>query len=81
MAFELSPADRLRNANRGVQNEDLKRLDQAIDDLFLKPILDNHQFNYSERQWYSLPPRKGGLGIIIPSEVSDSYYQNSRYMT
>ena len=60
---------------------DLKRLDQAIDEQFLKPIMDNYEFNYSERQWYSLPPRKGGLGIIIPSEVSDTFYRNSRYMT
>ena len=60
---------------------ELKRLDKAIDEQLLKPILDNHNFNYSERQWYSLPPRKGGLGIIIPSEVSDYFYRNSRYMT
>ena len=60
---------------------ELKRLDQAIDEHFLKPILDNYEFNYSERQWYSLPARKGGLGIIIPSEVSDIYYRSSRCMT
>ena len=29
----------------------------------------------------SLPPRLGGLGIRIPSEVADTYYNNSRKMT
>ncbi len=59
----------------------LKRLDSAIDEYFLKPILDGHTFNYSERIWMSLPPRLGGLGIIIPSEVADTWYRNSREMT
>ena len=59
----------------------LKRLDTAIDDQFLKPILNNYEFTYAERQWYSLPARKGGLGIIVPSEVSDFYYQNSKGVT
>ena len=59
----------------------LKRLDSAIDDLFLKPILNNYDFSYAERQWFSLPARKGGLGIIVPSEVSDIYYQNSCCVT
>ena len=59
----------------------LKRLDSAIDDLFLKPILNNYDFSYAERQWFSLPARKGGLGIIVPSEVSDIYYQNSCIVT
>ena len=59
----------------------LKRLDAAIDEYFLKPIVNGHNFNYSERQWYSLPPRLGGLGIIIPSEVSDIFYNNSKQVT
>ena len=63
-----------------ISNE-LKRLDQAIDEQLLKPLLDNYAFNYSERKWYSLPTRRGGLGIIIPSEVSDMFYRNSRCMT
>ena len=63
-----------------ISNE-LKSLDQAIDEYVLKPILENYDFNETERQWFSLPARKGGLGILIPSEVSDVYYVNSRYMT
>ena len=59
----------------------LKRLDAAIDEHFLKPILNGHIINYSERIWISLPPKLGGLGIIIPSEVSDSWYRHSRDMT
>ena len=56
-------------------------MDTAIDEYVIKPILNGHSFNYSERIWYSLPPRMGGLGIIIPSEISDIYYQNSRGLT
>ncbi len=59
----------------------LKRLDSAINEHFLKPILGGHMFNYAERIWLSLPPRLGGLGIVIPSEVSDIWYRNSRDMT
>ena len=59
----------------------LKQLDKAIDDYLIKPILNGHNFNYAERQWYSLPPRLGGLGIIIPSELSNVFYQNSRNVT
>ena len=54
-----------------ISNE-LKPLDKAIDECLLKPILDNYDFTDIERQWFSLPARKGGLGIIIPSEVSDT---------
>ena len=55
----------------------LKRLDKAIDEHLLKHLVQNHSFNYSQRQWYSLPARMGGLGIIIPSEISDLCYKNS----
>ena len=59
----------------------LKRLDVAIDEFLLKPIMNNYNFKCSERLWYSLPPRMGGLGVIIPSEVADIYHQNSRDVT
>ena len=44
-------------------------------------FVQNHSFNYSQRQWYSLPARMGGLGIIIPSEISDLCYKNSKDVT
>ena len=59
----------------------LKPLDSAIDEYFLKPIMDNYDFTYAERQWFSLPARKGGLGILVPSEVSDFFYENSKNLT
>ena len=59
----------------------LKRLDKAIDEHLIKYLIHNHSFNYSERQWYSLPARLGGLGLVIPSEISDSCYYNSRSAT
>lgn len=59
----------------------LKRLDKAIEENVLKHVIHNHNFNYADRQWYSLPSRLGGLGIIIPSEISDICFQNSRNVT
>ena len=62
-------------------SEELKRLDKAIDEYLLYYILNGYKFTYTERLWFSLPPRLGGLGIIIPSEVSDTYYNNSKNVT
>jgi hypothetical protein len=62
-------------------SDHLKRLDKAIDEHLLQHLVHNHNFNYSERQWYSLPARMGGLGIIIPSEISDLCYQSSKAVT
>ena len=63
-------------------SEELKRLDQAIDNHLVKHLIHN---NYSitelDRLWFSLPARLGGLGLNILSEVSDIYYGNSRRMT
>ena len=52
-------------------------LDQAIDN-FIKIIFDSHDFNIIERKLWSLPVRMGGMGIPIPSEISDMQYANSR---
>ena len=58
-------------------SELLKPLDRAIDEL-IKIIFDNYDFNIHERKLWSLPVRMGGLGIFIPSEISDEQYSNSR---
>ena len=55
----------------------LHRLDQAIDD-FLKVLFDNHEFSKVERDLWSLPVRMGGLGVPIPSQISDEQYKHSR---
>ena len=52
-------------------------MDRAIDEL-IKIIFDNYDFNIHERKLWSLPVRMGGLGIFIPSEISDEQYSNSR---
>ncbi|KAG1714378.1 Protein lifeguard 1 [Nymphon striatum] len=58
----------------------LKPLDAAIDK-FIKSLFGNHEINENERMLLSLPVKAGGLGLIIPSELSTHYYQNSRYIT
>ena len=60
---------------------ELKRLDAAVDENVVKYLVHNYEISDLERTWFSLPPRLGGLGIRIPSEMADIYYQNSRRMT
>ena len=55
----------------------LYALDQAVDG-FIKVIFENHEFNAIERKLWSLPVRMGGMGLPIPSEISDEQYNNSR---
>ena len=55
----------------------LRPLDDAIDS-FIKVMFNNYEFNTIERKLWSLPVRKGGMGLIIPSEISDDQYMNSR---
>ena len=58
----------------------LLRLDAAIDD-FICIMLNKYQFSELERTWFSLPVKFGGLGIIVPSQLSDVYYENSKAVT
>ena len=58
----------------------LCRLDDAIDQ-FIYVLLNNYRFTHNERLLFSLPPRMGGLGIIIPSQLSEIYYNNSKAVT
>ena len=50
-------------------------------DEFIKVLLNDHKFNHDDRLLYSLPAKKGGLGIIIPPNMSDQEYFNSREIT
>ena len=59
----------------------LKRLDRAIDEYIIKALFNGVALSYTERIWLSLPPRLGGLGLCIPSEIADIYYQNSKDIT
>lgn len=58
----------------------LKKLDRKIDE-FIRVILNDYQFNDSERLLYSLPARYGGLGVIIPSQMADREYERSLTIT
>ena len=58
----------------------LLRLDAAIDD-FIRIMLNNYHFSDLERTWFSLPVKFGGLGIIVPSQLCDWYYENSKAVT
>ena len=55
----------------------LHSLDQTLDD-FLKVLFNNHEFRNVERNLWLLPVRMGGLGISIPSKVSDEQYEHSQ---
>ena len=62
-------------------SEQLKRLDKAIDEYLVVHIMNGYKCTYAERTWLSVPPRLGGLGLIIPSEISDIYHNNSKNVT
>ena len=55
-------------------------LDEEINK-FIKVLLNDYNFNDDERSLFSLPPKFGGMGLIIPSKISDTEYQNSRLIT
>ena len=58
----------------------LKPLDAAIDN-FIRVLFQGYLFNSNERILLSLPARLGGMAIIIPSEISQNEYDNSRNIT
>ena len=58
----------------------LQRLDDAINN-FITIHLRGHHFTELERDLIALLAKLIGLGIIIPSKISNSQYQNSRMIT
>ena len=54
----------------------LQPLNEAINN-FIHVLFQGHRFAPNERLLLSLPPRFGGMGILIPSDLSDQEYQNS----
>ena len=55
-------------------------LDKAIDE-FTEMRLQNRNISKTDRDLISIPAKMGGLGIIIPSKVSNTQYQNSISVT
>ena len=60
-------------------SQQLRVLDEAID-TFISCMLTS-PYSISDRQLFALPVKLGGLGILIPSEVSDRYYTDSLYVS
>ena len=58
----------------------VKVLGDAID-RFIKSLLMNYECNSFEREFLSLPAKLGGLGIIIPSKISDIQIAASKQIT
>ena len=61
--------------------EQLIRVDEIIRHKFIPALTDGHVINDLERQLLSLPPRLGGLGIKIFSQVTNKEYENSKRVT
>ena len=55
-------------------------LDALIDRLVGKPFPD-HCITETDRTLFSLPPKMGGLGILIPSNIADVEYENYMKIT
>ena len=60
--------------------EYMKPLDDLITSHFL-PTLLNEIISNADRNMYSLPVRKGGLGIPILTEIADDQYEASKSIT
>ena len=43
-------------------SQNLKRLDDAINQYLVKHLVSNYTISDMERRWFSLPPRLGGMG-------------------
>ena len=56
------------------------RLDYVVDKLVTN-LFSGHDITAEERKMISLPVRMGGLVMTIPSEISDSQYENSKSIT
>ena len=61
-------------------SDNLERLDKAVD-VLIKSLMNNYSFSDNERKLFALPPKLGGLGMIIPSKLSDVQYESSRKIT
>ena len=60
-------------------SELLLPLDEAVD-RFIRVLFNNYEFNRIERNLWSLPARKGGMALLIPSQISNDEYNNSRFI-
>ena len=58
----------------------LHPLDPAIQ-AFVQMLFHGHNLNETDLVLISLPSKLGGMGVIIPSKVSDIQYQNSVAIT
>ena len=59
----------------------LEPLEQAIKTKFLPALLEGRYVTDDERKLLSLLARLGGMGIIIPSEISDREFELSKNAT
>jgi sRNA-binding carbon storage regulator CsrA len=58
----------------------LIRLDEHIDK-FIKCLFNGYECNGVERGIFAMPTQMGGLGILVPSKISDTQYENSTNIT
>ena len=59
----------------------LSSLEESIRTYFIPAITGGHNVNDKERRLLSLPPRLGGLGIKIFTEVTPIEFENSNHFT
>ena len=59
----------------------LEPLEQIIRTKFIPALMEGRSVTDDERKLLSLPPRLGGMGIIIPSRISDREFEFSKIAT
>ena len=59
----------------------LEKLDQAVDTKFVPTLTDGHFCNKMERKLLPLPPKYGGMDVVIFCGISKNEYSKSRPVT
>ena len=78
-AFTHSLRHKYNYVMRTIPNisDDLKPLDDAIRNTFIKAVFNGYICNDIEMKLLALSIKFGGMGIVMPSEICDDEYQNS----
>ena len=59
----------------------LQPLENALRNKLIPALTDGRHVSDDERKLLSLPPRLGGMGLIMPSEIAEDEFENSRVAT
>ena len=82
-AFMFGVKNKITFSMRTIQgiSEHLKKLDETINNTFIPAITGGITCSEIERSLLAMPPKLGGLGIPIFSQITDTEFKNSQEVT